>query len=66
MTHKLRVHVDDERCFGYAQCVQIAPQTFSLNAEGHSVAGKPADDEDAIREAAWVCPMQAIVVSGAE
>jgi ferredoxin len=59
----LHVYVDDEQCFGYQRCVQIAPNTFSLNEAGNSVAGPPADDEEAIREAAWACPMQAIVVT---
>jgi ferredoxin len=59
----LHVYVDDEQCFGYQRCVQVAPKTFSLNEAGNSVAGPPADDEEAIREAAWACPMQAIVVT---
>ncbi|HEX7662494.1 MAG TPA: ferredoxin [Pseudonocardiaceae bacterium] len=59
----MRVTVDHQQCFGYARCVQIAPHTFSLDEEGYSVAGAPADDEDDIRDAAWACPMQAITVS---
>lgn len=61
--NNVQVHVDDEQCFGYARCVQIAPNTFSLNEAGNSVAGPPADPEASIREAAWACPMQAIVVT---
>jgi ferredoxin len=63
MISVLRVDVDHEQCFGYQRCVQIAPNTFSLNEDGNSVAGPPADDEATIREAAWACPMQAIVVA---
>ena len=59
----LRVDVDHEQCFGYQRCVQIAPNTFSVDEAGNSVAGPPADDEAAIREAAWACPMQAILVA---
>jgi ferredoxin len=35
----LHVYVDDEQCFGYQRCVQVAPKTFSLNETGNSVAG---------------------------
>lgn len=59
----LHVDVDHEQCFGYQRCVQIAPNTFSVDEAGNSVAGPPADDEAAIREAAWACPMQAILVA---
>lgn len=59
----LHVHVDKERCFGYQRCVQVAPNTFTLDEAGNSVAGPPADDEAAIREAVWACPMQAILVT---
>lgn len=62
MTSNFRVHVDTEQCFGYTRCVQLAPNTFTLNEDGNSVAGPPGDDEELIREAAWVCPMQAIVI----
>ncbi len=63
MVGQLHISVDHEQCFGYQRCVQIAPNTFSLDEAGNSVAGAPADDEAAIREAAWTCPMQAIVVT---
>ena len=63
MVGQLQISVDREQCFGYQRCVQIAPHTFSLDDEGNSVAGPPADDEEAIRSAAWACPMQAIVVA---
>jgi ferredoxin len=59
----MHVHVDKEQCFGYQRCVQIAPGTFSLNEAGNSVAGPLADDEAVIREAAWACPVQAILVT---
>jgi ferredoxin len=59
----LHVDVDREQCFGYQRCVQIAPNTFTLNEAGNSVAGPPADDEATIREAAWSCPVQAILVT---
>lgn len=61
--NNIRVHVDDEQCFGYARCVQIAPGTFSLNSDGNSVAGPPSEAEEVIREAAWACPMQAITIT---
>ncbi|HZD68577.1 MAG TPA: ferredoxin [Actinomycetes bacterium] len=61
----VRIRVDHDKCFGYGRCIEIAPHTFSLNEDGQSVAGEPQDDEDAIRDAAWACPMQAIELSEA-
>ena len=59
----MRIRVDHERCFGFGRCVEIAPNTFALNEDGQSEAGEVRDDEAAIRNAAWACPMQAIEVT---
>ncbi|MQA14688.1 MAG: ferredoxin [Pseudonocardiaceae bacterium] len=58
----MRVHVDHDRCFGFGRCVDIAPNTFRLNEGGQSITGEPRDDEDAIQQAAWACPTQAIEI----
>ncbi len=36
----LHVDVDHEQCFGYQRCVQIAPNTFSVDDAGNSVASR--------------------------
>jgi len=59
----MKVRVDHDRCFGFGRCVEIAPNTFALNDDGQSEAGEPHDSEDAVRKAAWACPMQAIEVT---
>jgi ferredoxin len=57
----LEVHVDHSACRGSRSCVRRAPATFSLNAERRAiVAEEPGDSEEAIREAANVCPFFAI------
>lgn len=58
----MRIRVDHDQCFGYGRCVDIAPATFALDANGQSVAGEARDGPEAIRNAAWACPMQAIEI----
>ena len=53
--------VDAELCTGCELCVDIAPNTFELDAEGISEVIDPeGDDEDAIQEAIDSCPVEAI------
>jgi ferredoxin len=58
---KIEVNVDE--CRGYALCIGVAPEYFELD-EGGIVAVLKDDvapeDEDSVREAALVCPTQAI------
>jgi ferredoxin len=62
----VKVWVDGDRCQGHTLCSMIAPDSFELDdVDGHSSAVNeivPADQEDAVREAAHSCPEQAIIL----
>jgi ferredoxin len=61
----MKIEVDVNECRGYALCIGIAPEYFELD-EGGLVAilkdDVEAGGEDGVREAALVCPTQAIRV----
>lgn len=62
----MKVWVDQTKCQGHTLCSMIAPDSFELDdVDGHASAVNeivPADQEDAVREAAHSCPEQAIVI----
>ncbi|CAN7547362.1 ferredoxin [Mycolicibacterium frederiksbergense] len=62
----MKVSVDGSRCQGHTLCAMIAPDSFELDdVDGHASPTSevvPADQEDAVNEAAHSCPEQAIVV----
>jgi ferredoxin len=62
----MRVSVDLDKCSGAGNCVSIAPETFDQREEDGLVVllqERPsADDADAVREAARLCPAWAITV----
>ncbi len=62
----MKVSVDGQRCQGHTLCSMIAPDSFVLDdVDGHSSPVSeevPADQEDAVNEAAHSCPEQAIVI----
>jgi ferredoxin len=62
----MKVWVDQDKCQGHTLCSMIAPDSFELDdVDGHASAVNeivPADQEDAVREAAHSCPEQAIVI----
>ena len=63
----LEIRIDRDVCRGATACVRRAPGTFSLGADGKSVASEnPPDDEATIREAASACPFFAIEVREAK
>lgn len=60
----MRLVVDLNRCQGYAQCVPLAPDVFSLLGE-EALAYDPNPDDaqrQRILRAAASCPVQAIVL----
>jgi ferredoxin len=62
----MKIDVDRTTCETHAQCVFAAPDVFSLDADDELVYD-PAPDpgqEDAVRRAAVLCPVQAIKLSG--
>lgn len=60
----MKVVVDFKKCQDHAQCVMVAPEIFSQDAEGNLVFDASPDDSllDAAEEAADVCPTQAISI----
>lgn len=64
----MKVRVDPEKCQGHTLCAMAAPpDVFELSEiDGHaSVPNEevpPADQEEAVREAARSCPEQAITI----
>ena len=59
----VRVIVDQQRCFGYGRCVNIAPEVFTFDENGRSVARDASGiDREQLEMAAWSCPMQAITL----
>jgi ferredoxin len=66
-TPALEVRADGERCCGAGHCVRIAPQVFDQDERDGTVIllqpHPPGDLAPLIREAAGVCPTNAIVVS---
>lgn len=62
----MKVFVDSDRCQGHTLCAMIAPDAFELSdIDGTSSPVSevvPADQQDAVREAAQSCPEQAISI----
>lgn len=62
-----RVRVDTTRCVSSGMCVGSAPDRFAFDAELHSrPVSELVDDDDAVRDAAAFCPVEAISVTDAE
>ena len=60
----MRIVVDLNRCLGYAQCVFLAPDVFTLSGEEALMYDPNPDDarRPRVLRAAAACPVQAIVV----
>ncbi|GAB2702655.1 ferredoxin [Kitasatospora kifunensis] len=58
------VHIDQDKCCGAGHCVLAAPEVFDQRDEDGIVvlldARPPAELQQAVREAADVCPAAAI------
>ena len=61
---RIRVDVSGDHCERYAICEQEAPAVFRMRADGRlEYKGSPGPEQrDAVRQAARLCPMQAILV----
>lgn len=58
---KLIVSIDQTRCIGAGNCVNIAPQAFQLDEEHIAYLVDPACvDDDTLLDAASSCPTDAI------
>jgi ferredoxin len=60
----IRVDIDRNHCHRFAICEQEAPEVFRLRADGRlEYRSRPGvEHRDAVRQAARVCPMQAITI----
>jgi ferredoxin len=60
----MKVSADQEKCIGSGQCVLVAPDVFDQRETDGIVELQretpPADLHDDVREAAHLCPAQAI------
>ena len=66
-TTHVSVSVDNRQCHLYGICEQEAPEVFALGIDGRlRYSAHPAAlESEATRQAARLCPMQAITLSGA-
>jgi ferredoxin len=64
----MRIVVDLNRCLGYAQCVFLSPDTFTLNGEEALMYDPNPDEAKRLRvlRAAAACPVQAIAIDRLE
>jgi ferredoxin len=62
----VRVSVAEQRCVASGQCVFTAPAVFDQRDDDGVVvlitANPPASDLDSVREAAMLCPAEAISI----
>ncbi|MGV9449795.1 ferredoxin [Streptomyces sp. NPDC003635] len=61
-----KVSVDPELCYGSGECVYRVPSVFTVaDGFGAVIAGREdRGDDQEVREAAELCPSQAIVLGG--
>ena len=62
----MKIDVDRAKCETHAQCVFAAPDVFSLDEDDELVFDPDPDttQDEAVRRAALVCPVQAIKLVG--
>lgn len=61
----MKVIADLSRCQGYANCLAAAPDVYDLADNGLVVIKleePPADQQEAARQGAALCPVQAITI----
>jgi ferredoxin/DMSO/TMAO reductase YedYZ heme-binding membrane subunit len=65
---RVRVQVDPDRCAGYGNCQQEAPEVFELRADGRLAYRSSVPDEQvkAVARAVKACPARAIALNRAE
>ena len=66
-TNRIAVEVDRALCYGFGDCVDTLPDVFALDDGDTAIVLNPdAAPVDDIMEAAQNCPVDAIVVLGAD
>jgi ferredoxin len=60
----MRAHVEEDLCIGDESCVEICPDFFVMKGDVAVARSEnvPGDLEEAVREAAENCPVDAIVL----
>ena len=59
----LRIRIDRALCVGFADCIEAAPQAFTLDAEGVVVFTSPESvPREALVAACDACPVDALTV----
>lgn len=60
----MRVIIDPELCIGCECCVDLAPEVVEMNGELAIVIEEQVPDElvDKVKEAAEICPVEAIKI----
>jgi len=62
-TRRLLVRIDRTKCVGSRMCIQVAPETFTLDASRlPQVADPPRSDVADLVDAVNQCPMAAISI----
>lgn len=60
----MKVRVDEDACVGDGSCVSICPEIFEMDGEvaKTKMESVPAELEASCKEAADVCPVEAIIL----
>jgi ferredoxin len=62
----MKVRVEPTQCEGFGKCAKAAPAIFKLDDYGYAdldlAVDVPPDLEEAVREAAKLCPTAAVII----
>jgi ferredoxin len=61
----MKVHVEQSKCVGHAQCYAVDPELFPIDESGYSVLEEHevrAEDAQLTRDGVAACPEMALVL----